>query len=107
MVSKKSRRCLTETVFGGMCASVNDVRLVMSLQGSSVRVDPRLNVRSEEKFPPKSAGVSTGQNCGELPQLPSIDRCLRRGAGRDRREVMSCRFMSDARMDRDSSRPIA
>ena len=107
VVSKKSRRCLTETVFGGMCASVNDVRLVMSLQGSSVRVDPRLNVRSEEKFPLRSAGVSTGLYCGEFAQLPPIDRCSRRGAGRDRREVMSYRFMSDARMDRDSSRPIA
>ena len=84
MVSKKSRRCLTETVFGGMCASVNDVRLVMSLQGNSVRMDRRINVRNEEKFPLRSAGVSTGLYCGEFIQLPSIDRCSRRGAGRDR-----------------------
>ena len=84
MVSKKSRRCLTEAVFGGMCASVNDVRLVMSLQGSSVWMDRGVNVRNEEKFPLKSAGVSTGQYCGEFIQPPSIDRCLRRGAGGDR-----------------------
>ena len=80
---KKSRRSLMDGSDGDMLHSVNDVRLVMFLQGSSVRILCRRSIRNGERSPSKRVAGSAGLPHIQNSEMIPMSNLSRRGAWRD------------------------
>ena len=91
---------------GNIHNSENDVRLTMFLQGNSVRIDFRRNLRGGERSRLKSGIASAGLCSGSDSRPPFMDRSSRRRAERDRLAVISGMVLGDPLTWRDLSRPV-